>query len=154
MKGDRKKILKAMQLALFGIRKLFPENDPNLEKLETYGILVYKRCFLYAMHWVGGVYLVDQFDGFVVPNTPIQSKNLSHIIRRMIIFKIRVVNLQQHIESSLKLKKFFKRGGTQHADDCIVDTSPQKKKSSFFDRYNVSRVMLSELLIHTLKKME
>ncbi|CAI2192945.1 13521_t:CDS:2, partial [Funneliformis geosporum] len=41
MRGDRAKILKAMQLALFNIRKLFPENDSNLEKLETYGILVY-----------------------------------------------------------------------------------------------------------------
>nr|CAG8622505.1 9347_t:CDS:2 [Entrophospora candida] len=131
MKGDRKKILK--------------ENDPNLGKLETYGILVYKRdVFLYAMHWAGGVYLVDQFDGFVVPNTPIQLKNLSHIIQRVIIFKSHVVNLQQHIESSLKLKKFFKCGGTQHADDYIVDASPQKKiRVSSID--NVSRVMLSDV---------
>ena len=40
------------------------------------------------MHWIDGVYLVDQFNGFVVPNTPIQLKNLSDIIRIMIIFKV------------------------------------------------------------------
>ncbi|CAB5351074.1 unnamed protein product [Rhizophagus irregularis] len=35
MNGDREKILKAMQLALFKIRQLFPEDHPNLKNLET-----------------------------------------------------------------------------------------------------------------------
>ncbi|CAG8495601.1 6966_t:CDS:2 [Funneliformis mosseae] len=81
MKEDCAKILKD--------KKLFSENDSNLEKLETYGIFVYKRdVFLYSMHCVNGVYIVDQFNGFVVPNTPIQLKNLSNIIRIIITFKV------------------------------------------------------------------
>ncbi|CAG8501226.1 19526_t:CDS:10 [Rhizophagus irregularis] len=88
MNGDREKILKAMQLALFKIRQLFPGDSPNLKNLETYGILVYKRdVFFYSMHWIDGVYLVDQFDKFLIPNASTQLKNLSDIIRTMITFK-------------------------------------------------------------------
>ncbi|CAG8660381.1 4430_t:CDS:2 [Funneliformis caledonium] len=43
MRRDRTKILKTIQLALFNIWKLFSENDSNLEKLETYRILVYSE---------------------------------------------------------------------------------------------------------------
>ncbi|RGB26583.1 hypothetical protein C1646_674669 [Rhizophagus diaphanus] len=129
MNGDREKILKAMQLALFKIRQLFPGDIPNLKNLETYGILVYKRdVFFYSMHWIDGVYLVDQFDKFLIHNASTQLKNLSDIIRTMITFKNRVISLQQNIESALKFRKKLNRGGTLHINDSIVYASPPQKK--------------------------
>ncbi|CAG8609697.1 13497_t:CDS:2 [Funneliformis caledonium] len=114
---DREKILKAMQLALFNLRKLLPEKDPGLEDLETFGLLVY----------IDGIYLVDQFSGFTIPDTPLHLGNLPDMIHVMIMFKHRVMKLRQHVESLYKSKKSFKRGGTRHTNDSTVYASPQKK---------------------------
>ncbi|RHZ82050.1 hypothetical protein Glove_114g98 [Diversispora epigaea] len=37
--NDKEKMLKAMQLALFNLRKSLPEKTPDLEDLETFGLL-------------------------------------------------------------------------------------------------------------------
>ncbi|EXX70037.1 hypothetical protein RirG_091100 [Rhizophagus irregularis DAOM 197198w] len=81
-----------------------------------------------SMHWIDGVYLVDQSDKFLIPNASTQLKNLSDIIRTMITFKNRVISLQQNIESALKSRKKLNRGGTQHVNDSIVYASPPQKK--------------------------
>ncbi|KAG9305137.1 hypothetical protein G9A89_002594 [Geosiphon pyriformis] len=75
---DKEKMLKAMQLALFNLRKSLPEKAPGLDDLETFGLLVNRKEFLmYSMHWVDGIYLVDQFDGFTIPDTSLDLENLS-----------------------------------------------------------------------------
>ncbi|CAG8615511.1 9458_t:CDS:10 [Diversispora eburnea] len=86
---DKEKMIKAMQLALFNLRKSLPEKAPGLEDLETFGLLVYRKEFLlYSMHWVDGIYLVDQFNGFTIPDTSLDLENLSNIIQIMIKFKV------------------------------------------------------------------
>ncbi|CAG8644968.1 8676_t:CDS:10 [Cetraspora pellucida] len=93
----------AMRLALPKLLKLLPENVPGIEELETFRLLVYKKEFLlYSMHYVDGIYFVDQYDGFTIPDTPLQLENISDIIRIMLMFKI---------------LKGFKRGSTLHAND-------------------------------------
>ncbi|CAG8609762.1 3249_t:CDS:2 [Racocetra persica] len=115
---DREKILKAMRLALPKLLKLLPENVPGIEELETFGLLVYKKKFLlYSMHYVDGIYFVNQYDGFTIPDTPLQLGNISDIIRIMLMFKNRVIKLQQHVESLYKSKTSFKHGSTLHAND-------------------------------------
>jgi len=78
--------------------------------------------FFYSMHWIDGVYLVDQFDKFLIPNASTQLKNLSDIIRTIITFKNRVISLQQNIESALKSRKKLNRGGIQYTNNSIVYT--------------------------------
>ncbi|CAG8745299.1 14449_t:CDS:2, partial [Racocetra persica] len=115
---DREKILKAMRLVLSKLWKLLPENMSGTEELETFGLLVYKKeFFLYSMHYVDGIYFVDQYNGFTISDTPLQLGNISDIIRIMLMFKNRVIKLQQHVESLYKSKTSFKRGSTLHADD-------------------------------------
>ncbi|CAG8803629.1 10806_t:CDS:2, partial [Dentiscutata erythropus] len=78
----------AMRLALPKLLKLLPENVPGIEELETFGLLVYKKEFLlYSMHYVDGIYFVDQYEGFTIPDTPLQLGNISDIIRIMLMFK-------------------------------------------------------------------
>ncbi|CAJ0629037.1 13221_t:CDS:2 [Entrophospora sp. SA101] len=113
---DREKLLKAMQLALFNLRKLFPQNSSGLEDLETFGLLVYS-----------GICFVDQFNGFTMPDTPLQLGNLNEIIYIMNTFKHRVMKLQQHVESMRKSRKNFKRRGTRHDNDSIVFASPNNR---------------------------
>ncbi|CAJ0649103.1 3351_t:CDS:10 [Entrophospora sp. SA101] len=124
---DKEKMLKAMQLALFNLRKSLPEKAPGLEDLETFGLLVYrKEFFMYSMHWVDGIYLIDQFNGFTIPDTPLDLENLSNIIQTMIKFKNRIMKLQAHMGFLYKSNKKFTRGGSQHINDSIVYASPLK----------------------------
>ncbi|CAG8745769.1 5228_t:CDS:2, partial [Funneliformis caledonium] len=127
MNEDREKLLKAMQLSLYNLRKLLLERQiqqEDLKKLETFGILVYKRdFFIYSTHWVNGLYLVDQVNGFTIPNTANQLNELSIIINVMLEFKYRVINLKNHINSLLKDKpKFF--GYRKTIGELAVDSSP------------------------------
>ncbi|CAG8449910.1 17188_t:CDS:10 [Acaulospora morrowiae] len=99
---DKEKMLKAMQMALFNLRKSLPEKAPGLEDLETFGLLVNrKEFFMYSMHWVDGIYLVDQFNGFTIPDTSLDLENLFNIIQTMIKFKV----ISPTISSIIALKK-------------------------------------------------
>ncbi|KAG9295686.1 hypothetical protein G9A89_001703 [Geosiphon pyriformis] len=128
---DKEKMLKAMQLALFNLRKSLPEKAPGLDDLETFGLLVNRKEFLmYSMHWVDGIYLVDQFDGFTIPDTSLDLENLSGIIKIMINFKNRIMKLRAHMEVLYKSNQKFKRGGSRHINDSIVYASPLKGTKS------------------------
>ncbi|KAG9301404.1 hypothetical protein G9A89_018076 [Geosiphon pyriformis] len=128
---DREKMLKAMQLSLYKLRKLLLERKvpkKDLEQLETFGIQVYKRdFFIYSAHWVNGLYLVDQVNGFTIPNTTNQLNELSSIIKAMLAFKYRIINLTNHIKSLLEHRpKTF--GYRKAIDESAVDSSPAKNK--------------------------
>ena len=45
---------------------------------------------MYSMHYVDGIYFVDQYDGFTIPDTPLQLVlgNVSDIARIMFKFKV------------------------------------------------------------------
>lgn len=100
-----------MQLGLSRLYKLFrqqgvDENDIN--NTETFGILVYKRTFhFYSMHYVNNLYLVDQFDGFTIPDNSGQLEQLSDITEVMFSFKQRVMNLHRSIQNSSNKKRRF-----------------------------------------------
>ncbi|KAF0460343.1 hypothetical protein F8M41_000609 [Gigaspora margarita] len=95
----------------FKLYKLFrqqgvDENDIN--NTETFGILVYKRTFhFYSMHYVNNLYLVDQFDGFTIPDNSGQLEQLSDITEVMFSFKQRVMNLHRSIQNSSNKKRRF-----------------------------------------------
>ncbi|CAI2189728.1 10409_t:CDS:2, partial [Funneliformis geosporum] len=110
-----------LQLAKLLLERQIQQED--LKKLETFGILVYKRdFFIYSTHWVNGLYLVDQVNGFTIPNTANQLNELSIIINVMLEFKYRVINLKNHINSLLKDKpKFF--GYRKTIGELAVDSS-------------------------------
>jgi len=128
---DQQKLMKAMQLALNGLRQLASRGtqEQNHGQLETFGLLVYKRDFtIYSMHWVDGLYLVDQVDGFAIPDTANQLDQISSIIEVMMAFKFRVMNLRQNIESLLGKTFGRRKVGVITAD--VVEASPVKKDAS------------------------
>ncbi|CAG8715417.1 1674_t:CDS:2, partial [Scutellospora calospora] len=81
---DREKILKSMQLGLFRLHQSFRQqgvDENDISNAETFGILVYRKTFhFYSMHYVNNLYLVDQFDGFTIPDNSGQLEQLSDII--------------------------------------------------------------------------
>ncbi|CAG8610628.1 15510_t:CDS:2 [Funneliformis mosseae] len=95
--------------------------NENWEKL-----LKERDFFIYSTHWVNGLYLVDQVNGFTIPNTANQLNELSIIINVMLEFKYHVINLKNHINSLLKDKpKFF--GYYKTIGELAVNNSPVKK---------------------------
>ncbi|CAG8443336.1 2060_t:CDS:10 [Dentiscutata heterogama] len=102
---DREKILKSMQLGLFRLYQLFRQqgvDENDISNAETFGILIYRKTFhFYSMHYVNNLYLVDQFDGFTIPDNSGQLEQLSDILEVMFSFKQRVMNLHRFIQNSL-----------------------------------------------------
>ncbi|CAH1760386.1 13816_t:CDS:10, partial [Entrophospora sp. SA101] len=111
---DREKMLKVAKII---IRKKVQKKD--LERLETFE----RDFFIYSAHWVNGLYLVDQVNGFTIPDTANQLDELSSIIKAMLEFKYRIINLTNHIKSLLKHRpKTF--GYRKAIDESAVDSSP------------------------------
>ena len=44
--------------------------------------------FIYSTHWINGLYLVDQVNGFTIPDTANQLNELSTIIGVMLELKV------------------------------------------------------------------
>ena len=61
----------------------------NFKYIYTLIIILEKEFFMYSMHLVDGIYIVDQFDGFTIPDTSLDLENLSDIIQSMIKFKVK-----------------------------------------------------------------
>ncbi|CAI2192888.1 10870_t:CDS:10, partial [Funneliformis geosporum] len=130
MTEDQEKMLKAMQLGLFRLRKLLcqQEVDENgIRKAETFGILVYRKTFcFYSMHYIDGLYLVDQFEGFTIPDNSGQFVELLNIIEIMFSFKQRVMNLHNFVQSLFNKQKckFRRRFLT---NESAIKASPKKR---------------------------
>ncbi|CAG8532771.1 2966_t:CDS:10 [Funneliformis mosseae] len=131
MIGDREKILKSMQLGLFRLRKLLSKqgvDENGICKAETFGILIYRKTFcFYSMHYVDDLYLVDQFEGFTIPDNYGQLAELLNIIEIMFTFKQRVMDLHHFVQSLYKLKSKFQRRTL--INESAVKASPTKRDS-------------------------
>ncbi|CAG8705295.1 10143_t:CDS:10 [Funneliformis caledonium] len=131
MIGDREKILKSMQLGLFRLRKLLSKqgvDENGICKAETFGILIYRKTFcFYSMHYVDDLYLVDQFEGFTIPDNSGQLAELLNIIEIMFTFKQRVMDLHHFVQSLYKQKSKFQR--RSFINESAVKASPTKRDS-------------------------
>ncbi|CAG8696577.1 1758_t:CDS:10, partial [Acaulospora morrowiae] len=125
--SDREKMLKAMQISLNKLRSLLSEkgiSNEDLENLETFGMLVYKRDFIiYSTHWVRGLYLVDQINGFTIPDTADRLSDLSSIIHVMLEFKNYIDSLLKHKPISFGYRKTINKPAV---DSSILMKSPEK----------------------------
>ncbi|CAG8566574.1 1766_t:CDS:10, partial [Dentiscutata heterogama] len=124
--GDRGKMLKAMQISLNKLRNLLSEKGISNEDLEKLACLCIRDLTIYSTHWARGLYLVDQINGFTIPDTADQLRDLSSIVYVMLEFKYRIINLKNHIDSLLKYKpKIF--GYRKTISEPAVDCSFQMK---------------------------
>ncbi|RHZ65151.1 hypothetical protein Glove_319g48 [Diversispora epigaea] len=108
MTDNREKILISMQLGFSKLQQILEKRGADKEgfkNIETFGILVYKRDFyFYVMHYVNGLYLVNKFDEFAIPDNVTQFSELSDIIKILFAFKHRVIQLHLRIQNLLKGK--------------------------------------------------
>ncbi|GBB90639.1 hypothetical protein RclHR1_17660003 [Rhizophagus clarus] len=131
MIGDREKILKSMQLGLFRLRTLLSKqgvDENGICKAETFGIHIYRKTFcFYSMHYVDDLYLVDQFEGFTIPDNSGQLAELLNIIEIMFTFKQRVMDLHHFVQSLYKQKSKFQRRSL--INESAVKSSPTRRKT-------------------------
>ncbi|RIB01908.1 hypothetical protein C2G38_2229324 [Gigaspora rosea] len=138
---DREKILKSMQLGLFRLYQLFKQqgvDENDISNAETFGILVYRKTFhFYSMHYVNNLYLVDQFDGFTIPDNSGQLEQLSDIIEAMFSFKQRVINLHRSIQNSSNKKRRFQQKFKEQNSKLVAEISELRKKYTEVEAENV-----------------
>ncbi|CAG8495739.1 5479_t:CDS:10 [Gigaspora rosea] len=148
---DREKILKSMQLGLFRLYQLFKQqgvDENDISNAETFGILVYRKTFhFYSMHYVNNLYLVDQFDGFTIPDNSGQLEQLSDIIEAMFSFKQRVINLHRSIQNSSNKKRRFQQKFKEQNSKLVAEISELRKKYTEVEAENVKlRHIIEETL--------
>ncbi|KAG9297911.1 hypothetical protein G9A89_002619 [Geosiphon pyriformis] len=123
-----------------------------------------KEFLMYSMHWVDGIYLVDQFDGFTIPDTSLDLENLSGIIKIMINFKNRIMKLRAHMKFFLILhlcclEIFFSTSSIQKKTPslkCLGAFIVIKKSLAIFSASEYSKVanLVKEYLERNQKKPE
>ncbi|CAI2190104.1 846_t:CDS:2, partial [Funneliformis geosporum] len=130
--ADLQKILKAMRLAFFQLTKTLQEKGITDEemlkrKLETYGIFVDRRDFIfYAMIYYDGAYLVDEIISFTIPDTPTQLCLLKDIVTGLLSFRARVEHTYTQITNLLKSATSRRRPRRMKTD---IDVSPGTSKT-------------------------
>nr|CAG8638409.1 14709_t:CDS:2 [Entrophospora candida] len=83
---DMDKLLKAMQISIFYQRQYHLQRNATEEQLKCiqgYGMLVYQReTTIYTMHFKGGLYIVDIFTSFIIPDNVGQAYVLAEIMEK------------------------------------------------------------------------
>ncbi|EXX58292.1 hypothetical protein RirG_199390 [Rhizophagus irregularis DAOM 197198w] len=79
------------------------------------------------MHYVDDLYLVDQFEGFTIPDNSGQLAELFNIIEIMFTFKQRVMDLHHFVQSLYKQKSKFQRRSL--INESAVKASPTRRKT-------------------------
>ncbi|RGB38871.1 hypothetical protein C1646_755200 [Rhizophagus diaphanus] len=129
--NDLAKLLKAMQLALSCLRRILIERQVSTEvvmRLETFGIFVYRKDFIiYGMHYHNDEYLVDEIDKFSLPDNLSELHTLSYILKSILCFKKRILNLQELVEKNVLLG--MHRQGPRFTKEKVI-ASPKNKKRS------------------------
>ncbi|RIB17373.1 hypothetical protein C2G38_2187423 [Gigaspora rosea] len=101
---DRIKVLKAMWLAFSQLEDSLYEKgvagEELKQKLETFGIIVDRRHFVF---YFDGVYLVDEIFSFTLPDMPTQLYLLKDIINILLKFRARVEHLYNQINVLLSM---------------------------------------------------
>ncbi|CAG8778091.1 22402_t:CDS:2 [Gigaspora margarita] len=78
-------------------------NDDRKMKNDLEKILKEKLFSFYAMHCHDGVYLVDKIESFTLPDEAFDLKTLSHIMKRVLCFKKRIINQVDLLENYLTI---------------------------------------------------
>ncbi|RIA93295.1 hypothetical protein C1645_819606 [Glomus cerebriforme] len=103
-------------------------DENGICKAETFGILIYRKTFcFYSMHYVDDFYLVDQFEGFTIPDNSGQLAELLNIIEIIFTFKQRVMDFHHFVQSLYKQKNKFQQKSL--INESAVKASPTRRKT-------------------------
>jgi hypothetical protein len=87
---DLEKLLKAMAISLW--YQHAHRSDENTSKLQSFAVLVFGREFHFlSMHLIGDMYVVDEYDAFVIPDSGLNLLHLGDIVKIVKKFKIRMI---------------------------------------------------------------
>ncbi|RHZ78182.1 hypothetical protein Glove_166g132 [Diversispora epigaea] len=110
---DLEKILKAMMISLwYQYAHQSEENIPENTKLQSYAILVFGREFHFlSMHFIDDMYIVDEFDAFIIPVSGVDFSQIGNIVEIVKKFKIRLIKYyRQLIQMQRKVTRLPRPG--------------------------------------------
>ncbi|CAJ0649239.1 7669_t:CDS:2 [Entrophospora sp. SA101] len=68
------------------------QSDENTSKLQSFAVLVYGCEFHFlSMHLIGDMYVVDEYDAFVIPDSGLNLLHIGDIVKIVKKFKIQMI---------------------------------------------------------------
>ncbi|RIB23582.1 hypothetical protein C2G38_2072407 [Gigaspora rosea] len=109
---DLEKLLKAMMLSLWYQHAHQFESFSENMTLQSFSILVFGREFHFlSMHFIDDMYIVDEFDAFVIPDSGMNFSQIGIIIEIIKKFKIRLIRYyRQLVQRPRRVTRFPKPG--------------------------------------------
>ncbi|CAG8647554.1 10977_t:CDS:2, partial [Paraglomus occultum] len=120
---DLEKLLKAIMICLwYQHAHQSEESIPGDMKLQSFSILVFGREFhILSMHFIDGMYIVDEFDAFVIPDSGMDFLQIEIIVELVKKFKILLIKyFRQLVQTPRKVTRLPKSG--------LPTASPLKSK--------------------------
>ncbi|RHZ81502.1 hypothetical protein Glove_120g6 [Diversispora epigaea] len=136
---DLEKLLKAMMISLwYQHAHQSEESIPGNMKLQSFSILVFGRKFHFlSMHFIDGMYIVDEFDAFVIPDSGMNFSQIGIIIEIIKKFKIRLIKYYRQIIQTPRKVTRLPKSGLPTASP-LKSKSKKKSKSFASDKTNES----------------
>ncbi|CAJ0826613.1 2230_t:CDS:2 [Entrophospora sp. SA101] len=89
---DLEKLLKAMTISLWYQHS--HQSDENTSKLQSFAVLVYGCEFHFlSMHLIGDMYVVDEYDAFVIPDSGLNLLHIGDIVKIVKKFKNKLTDI-------------------------------------------------------------
>ncbi|CAI2193073.1 15550_t:CDS:10, partial [Funneliformis geosporum] len=94
---DLEKLLKAMMISLY-YQRAYQSDDENTSQLQSFAILVFGREYhLLSMHLVDEMYIVDEYDTFIIPDSDVDLLQIGNVIEIVKKFKIRMIKYYRQL---------------------------------------------------------
>ncbi|CAB4415282.1 unnamed protein product [Rhizophagus irregularis] len=94
---DLEKLLKAMMVSLY-YQRVHQSDDENTSQLQSFTILVFGREYHFlSMHLVDEMYIVDEYDAFVIPDSGVGLLQIGNVIEIVKKFKVRMIKYYRQL---------------------------------------------------------
>ncbi|PKK58684.1 hypothetical protein RhiirC2_857669, partial [Rhizophagus irregularis] len=94
---DLEKLLKAMMVSLY-YQRVHQSDDENTSQLQSFAILVFGREYHFlSTHLVDEMYIVDEYDAFVIPDSGVDLLQIGNVIEIVKKFKVRMIKYYRQL---------------------------------------------------------
>ncbi|CAG8530214.1 8051_t:CDS:10 [Funneliformis caledonium] len=94
---DLEKLLKATMISLY-YQHAHQSDNENISRLQSFAILVFGREYhLLSMHLVDEMYIVDEYDAFIIPDSCVDLLQIGNAIEIVKKFKVRLIKYYRQL---------------------------------------------------------
>jgi len=122
---DLEKLLKAMISIYY--QRAHQSDDENTSQLQSFAILVFGREYhLLSMHLVDEMYIIDEYDAFIIPDSGVDLLQIGNAIEIVKKFKVRMIKYYRQLIKKPRKVTRLRSSGPPTASP----SGPKAKKKS------------------------